>query len=733
MLNLLTVAIILALLPSSAEAGFLAPVISVVGGLLSAGGITGFLANTALAFVASAISTAIARATAEQPDVYKELQQPESLPVHRFVYGQGWAPGTPAPVRVKGSRIYACYILNSRPSEGPFTVYLDKRKVEVEGNPYNFSGPGARATNGMFGPGVAGPHVWYWIGRGDQTSPPQEFLDDAPEFFKASDAWRGLTVLWIVFRAGHEDDFAERWPAAPPEVMVDGKWSKLWDPRRPDDPPAWSRNQALCVLDALMNNPVRPYPKEHLWLDSFAWAADVAATPFPIKAGGNIMTFAVDGVLTWAEGSEIEDQVSPLLAAGASKWIRTHGQLGILPAVYSDPVGTISEVISGEDLVFERWRPGEELYTEGYAKFTSPDRNFETASSPVYKVAGAEAADGTGPRTLQLDLPFVHDYRQAQYVTKIEVMRSRMQKSMTFMAPPDALDYIAGANVTIQLPSPYTSRNGVYKINECTPFEDPLGLSGEVALRIPMTLRQELPTIYSWTPAQDEKDMEGVSFDAALNGLARPQGVSVTSGATTALTSGNTILPRAEFLITPSPSPRVLGYTWALQRQVQTGPTVRWVEEARGNLPKQDEGETVVEGITGVLSQGQTYRIQVWAFGGFVSKSEATTSATFVATVGDSLSPPPIAVSATKVASGIQTVFRTPNSDDFASIEIYGSDINNPDTATFLFGPFSPGKNTSVTNIETGLTAGQTRYYWARSRDRRGTASAFSGVVSATF
>lgn len=740
--------------PLPAHAGFIAAgigaIISTVGGWLAAGGVVGFLANSGLAFLASSVSAFIASKSAKQADVFRELQQADSLPVYRFAYGQGWVPGTPAPVRVKGRSLYACYILNSRPSQGPFTLYLDKRRVTPNGNdPYDFNGPGANGTNGWFGSGSSGPHLWYWISRGDQTGPPKYFLDNAPEYFNSTDGWRGLTVLWVRFRAGSDDDFADRWPSAPPEVIVSGRWSKIWDPRDPTQSQAnpntwkWSRNQALCALDALMNNPVRPYPLEHIWVDSFSWAADVADIPLPVKNGAPPPRFQVDGVLSWSEGAEIEDQVNPLLAAGASRWLRAYGQLGILPAVYSEPVDTITEVLQEQEMVFESWRPSEQLYTEAYANFTSSDRAYEAATTPTYSVAGAQAADSTGPRPMKVELGFVQDYRQAQYICKIEVMRTRMQKSMSFMAPPEHVDCLAGSNVTVQLAAPFSSRNGVYKVEEASPSEDPLGLSGGVAFRMPVTLRQESSSIYSWNPATEEKDMPIEDFDPDFDQLEPPSFVVASSGSEVALQSGNATLPRGLFVFPQVASARVTSYEWTLQRR-REGLPVTWITEANGTIPA-DTSVTNLEGFTPALSNGPSYRVGVKSVASSRNVSSAGDnlassvrsafrfSNTFVGSIGDSLSPAPTPISATANSSGITVTYRSPNSNSFASMEIYASDTNDIETASYVFGPLSPGKNAVVSQTETGLTSGQTRYYWARSKDTQGRLSSFSSVMSATF
>src|SRR5690606_32291721 len=124
------------------------------------------------------------------------------------------------------------------------------------------------------------PHINFWIGRGDQTSPPDLFLSDAPwgsggdeELWLATDAWQGNTVIWMRLRAGKAESMQERWPSIPPLVEIEGRWSLIWDPRDeeqdPDDPETWewSENHRLCVLDALRRNPIRQYQLANLHLE----------------------------------------------------------------------------------------------------------------------------------------------------------------------------------------------------------------------------------------------------------------------------------------------------------------------------------------------------------------------------------------------------------------------------------------------------------------------------------
>lgn len=535
----------------------------------------GILLNLGGSLILSTVS-ALLRGKQKQSDVIRELLQPTSLPVWRFVYGSGWAPGTPAPVRVKGKFIYACFLLNSRPSAGPFTVYLDKRAVEVTGDPYNFSGSGAAATNAPFT-----GHCNYWIGRGDQTSPPTVFTAEAPEFYKVTDGWRGRTVLWVKLNVGNNKDRVTRWPATPPEVNVGGNWSLLWNPRdpaqSPDNPATWtfSKNQALATLDALRQNPLRPYDLRNLWIDTFKWAADAADEAVSVKAGGTIPRYEANGILVFADSIELEDQVQPLADAGASRFMRVGGRLGLIPGVWQDPVDTVTDMLGDQPMTFTRYRPSTELVTAVTARYISPLRAYEEASTPVYTLAGAQAEDG-GPEKLgSFDLKFITDHRQGQRVAKILGMRTRMQRSMSGALPPQSFKLVAGSVVTVDLPAPYHRRNGTYEVEEIHPGASPVGNEdGSVALACPAALRETSPTVYAWDAATEEQDVAVEDFDPEVGGVKVPGAITLVGDATTVIVSGDVFIPRIRFSFAPSPSASVISYEWQFRKGLdlwQTG------------------------------------------------------------------------------------------------------------------------------------------------------------------
>ena len=434
MVRLIALVAMLLVIPGMASAD---PITAAVTSALVGWGVNATVASIAAGLLTSTAFNMVAGVIRGKPAISgtnaaRGLKQDSSLPAYRFVYGEGWAAGTPTGIRVKGNTMFGCWILNSRPSTGPFDLMFDKRKVELTGDPFDFAGPGATATNKPF----AG-HVKVWIGRGDQVTIPQLFLDEMPDHYRATDAWRGLTVLWLQLKTGNTKTRAERWPATPPDVVVNGKWSRVWDMRDPaqkaDDPTTWkwSANHSLCTLDALRHNPIKPYADRHLWLETWRWAANVADERVGVKGGGTIPRYEINGTVVYAEGAELEDQLDPMLIAGAARFVRARGQLGIIPGCPQAPAAVLTEMLVGSGANLQRYQERDKLATSVTGTYLAPDRGYEDTALPTFTLAGAQEADGGLAQPLQPDLSLITDHRQGQRVQKILLMRTRMQRAIT--------------------------------------------------------------------------------------------------------------------------------------------------------------------------------------------------------------------------------------------------------------------------------------------------------------
>lgn len=532
----------------------------------AAGGLTlaGTLVNLAGSTLLSSAARALSRPRGSQ-QVLRDLAMPQALPSKRFVYGQTRAVGTPIALRVVGEYLYACWLFNSRESEGEFDLILDKRRVTLSGDPYDFAGAGGAATNDQFT-----DHLTVWFGRGDQTQPPATILADAPwavadpQLFRDSDAGRGCTVVWAKIRAGGSGQRQERWPNSPPYAELEGKFSKVWDPRDgaqdADDAATWtwSDNHRLCVLDALRQNPVRPYQLRNLNLTQWQDAADAADQLVSLKSGGTEKRYRARGTLVFS-GAELEDLLAPMMAAGAADFVRTGGRLGITTGIWDGVAYTLHDLL--DYMTCSSLKRGEDLPTQIRASYVSAAREYEAAELPAWDIPGAQAADGGVPAVVTYDLEWAGSPTQAQRCRKILGLKARSQRSLSGIAPPSAFTCVSGSVVQVSLPAPFNSRDGTYEVVSIHPALDPVGTSG-VALRCPIELTETSAAIYAWDAATDEIDIEDPVYDASRPGVQMPGAISVTSGPGVDLDNGGSLVPRMRFAFAPSGSSGVEGYEW---------------------------------------------------------------------------------------------------------------------------------------------------------------------------
>ena len=648
------------------------------------------------------------RARPRATDIARELGRETSTPQNRSVYGWHRVTGTPAPWLSKDRRLFGCLLLNSRPSHGNFTVYLDKRPLVLSGDVYDFGpGGGAVATNGKLA-----DHVRVWINRGDHVGPPADILAEAPELFIATDEWRGMTVIWLRLRAGDADELTKRWPSPRPHVEVEGEWSLVWDPRNPSAPPAYSANQALCALDALRNNPVRPYPDAHLLLDHWIAGADIA-DELVARADGTLeRRYAVGCVLVWTD-AEVEDQVDPLVAAGAGRFTRVSGQLGYVPGAWVEPTMTIRDVLEEGGLDYRRWAPSDDLPTSVSVSYTSAARGFEDADLGVWPIPGALEADGGLDRPMTLDLTPVTSATQAQRVRQIEARRARMQRQLKCTLPPAAFDLIGGSTAPVDLPAPYARANGLYTVDHIDPGFDPVGEEG-VAMRCPVVLKETSPWVYAWDPATDEEPVAvAPPVDTEPKDVPPPGAVAVA----VVTLAGQ---PALRWSCAPSPSGYATAYAW--EYQVAGGPWRVGGSVADDMLDAAGDVWDVLRAVE--LRQSHRVRVRTLTVQG--QRSAWVTSASIVVAPLASLAPPPARVSAVGGVGQIVATFRAPNDRNYRAMEIYASATNNPVSAALIHGPVYGAAGGEVSVTIGSLAAGARLYFWARSLDQYDAPSALS-------
>lgn len=534
------------LLPAPAQAGGIIMTqvflwINAITGSAALANIGGALAfGAVVAYGASVLNIR----TPSQPRQRQQLEQPTSQPPVRFVYGRTRAAGTPLKPLKQGRIVYGCLILNSRPSAGgAIDLLVDGRActypaewgkvVSVTGDPpvetvtydkyatadvHDFDDEGM----GVFPKGFpkwrtsddGEDFLRVWIGLGDQVKPPQRIVDETDGYFSASDAGTGTTVLWYRMDIGKDQELLfkrwKTWPR-PPSFDVVMDYALVWDPsdeaQDPDDHATWtySDDHTRVLLDAIRQNPVEPWPDDHILLESFAAAQVVSEEAVALLNGGTEPRYRVAGILTWSE-TELMTQILPLERAGAGRLFTSGGKLGYVSGAYTAPAYTLTDVLSSGELDFAYMQPASEVPRRLVASYTRPQREYETATLPALDVRGGQGPEAT------IDLAMVTSASQAQRVLKIEAARLAAQKSLSCVAPPSAVVLLPGATFTCDLDG-LERMDGTYQVRSANPglwvseLGGDGGGGGGVALRVPLTAHEEAAAFYAWTPATDEAEI----------------------------------------------------------------------------------------------------------------------------------------------------------------------------------------------------------------------------------
>jgi hypothetical protein len=317
-------------------------------------------------------------------------------------------------------------------------------------------------------------------------------------------------------------------------------------------------------------------------------------------------------------------------------------------------------------------------------------------------------------------LDFVLDHRQAQRVSKIVAMRSRMQRTIAGELWPDAFDLVAGSIATVDLPAPLSVWNGTYIVEE---IDISAGINDDqsVTLRMPARLREESAAIYAWNAATEEQDVEDAVLDPFLAGVQPPESVTVVSGSTAAIVSGDTVTARVRAQWPASVSTSVQAYEW--QWAVGLGP---WNEGGRVDVSAVSGGVHTVHLMPVTLFQ--TYRIRVRSVG-LYGTSVWRWSNNVTATGPSATIAAPAIRSATGGVGQVVLVLDQADDPDATKIEVWRGTVNDVALAS-LIATRNAAANVTVNWTNTGLAAG-TYFYWARARDGFANLSAYSAVRSA--
>jgi len=578
------------------------------------------------------------------------------------------------------------------------------------GTAFNWSGviktDGAQATNSPFQ-----GYLNFWLGLGDQLTPPARIMSEVGDLtglnsakLWSTDRFSGLTVLWVRADEGPAASLSDRWPAWPPSIAVEADWSKVYDPREVGhddaDPDTWeySNNQALCLLDYLIANPVEPYPISQLRVDDFDAAADLADESVALNSGGSQSRYTVGGIVVFGS-EELNELAWPIEQAGAGSLVRIDGQIGYSPGEYQAPEITLDEVMRGQPMKFSARAGSREMPGAIQASFSDPASDWELSALAPFQVD--PNWDGSESRITGVSLDFVTNPQQAMRVQQIMGRQAALTKRLTASFPPVASQAVAGGTVTVDFPISGDTRNMIARVDSSDPANW-LSDESQAPFAIPLSLRETASTVYDWVPATDEQDFYEAGEAPADPSIPVPESLSgAVNGADIDLTIG-----MAGFLITdPNPiwtaDAKATSAEWHFRRN-QNG---FW--QIGGTAT--NTAEYVVETLTPVAT-GESYDFRARSL---FEDRYSTWIYDLAVQVGFTLAAP-TSFTATPGSGQIALSVTAPSGSSFYALQFWGADSDDPEAAALL-SEQTGSAGAVYTHTETGLLASQTRYYFARA------------------
>lgn len=690
----------------------------------------GTIGASLLGAAVTAVGAIAGQALAGSPSKPKRAEQQvqariggvSSAPPYRYVYGRTRIGGFRVFNHVDGAVLYLGYLLNSRPSAGIEAIEFDTRELTWTSDGSNDifdMAKGAAVTSDPFD-GLAR----IWIGMGDQASPPALFLGEIADsdILASTDAWAGVTVMWLRLSFGAPAAASERWVNAPPEIRVTGTWSLLYDPREvahdPDDPATWaySDNAALAALDMARDRRGMNRVDSLIDFDSFRTGADACDAAIPLQGGGSEPRYRVGGVIEM--GGQEAAKMEPLTDAAAARLVDVSGMLTYLAGVWRAPTLTLTDIV-GEQMQFSDLREGRDAPNTIRTAIIAESRSWQETEIAPLRDATALSNDGGVPREARLDLPLVPSPTQAMRLQKIQLNRVRMEKSMTAEFPAAAYAAHAADNVTLALPT-FAAADGSYEIHALEPRLQER--NGGIVLTIGLELVETAESIFAWDAASDETGFPGSDdLDNAPVPLLPPGSLTVTSGAR-AVGDGSDV-PQAILTFAPSQSGAVVAYQ--VQRRLSGGVWQDLATVDRDQLDGSGDVHVETEGVS--VGSSYDFRVHALAVDGRRSVPVSITGQTVTAPAASVDTPVNgSAVSSTPTEADVS--FTTAADSDVRSILIYGADTDDSGAAVEILSA-AAAPNQTFTVTDTGLTSAATRYYFARSGDAWGGLSAFTDSI----
>jgi hypothetical protein len=530
------------------------------------------------------------------------------------------------------------------------------------------------------------------LGTDDQTY--DSLLTEANAGWTSAHRLRG--VAYIAFRIKWDQDVFSNIPDI--TCVVEGR--KVFDPR--NSTTAYSNNPALCIRDYLTN---ARYGKG-------LTSAQIDDTAFSQAATDcdEVVTFYTTG--TTGKLFECNAVVQTDATLFSNIEMMLNGCRGFLPynqGVYSlriDKAASSVFAFDQDNIVGGIGIKGEskqDKYNRVIIKFPNYELDYEPDDAIWPDADSTEettylAEDGGTLLVGNFDNDTITNYYSARDLARIILLRSRNAIRVQFKTTSEALQLSVGDVVTVTHDTPAWSAK---------PFQvEELTMNYDGGCSVSMVEYQS--GIYPYDTAIEERDYPATNLPDPFTVLPP-----------TSLVATGSVVTNADGSVTSG-----IDVSWtASTDSFVTGYEVTWTASGGDS-----ETTTVVspEYYIFNLNSGQTYTISVRSINTIGARSTALTTTGISPAVDTTAPGVPTSPSVSGTFQQIDLAWTNPTDSDFSYVEIKRSNTATEGDAVVI------GTTSGTSFIDGPYTVVLTRYYWLRSVDRTGNASAWVSAGNGT-
>lgn len=421
-----------------------------------------------------------------------------------------------------------------------------------------------------------------------------DLISEASDKWTADHRQRGRACIYV--RLTHNSDL---FASGIPNITAVVKGKKVYDPRTAST--AWTANAALCLADYL-TDPIRGLGVDYATrideTDLIA-AANVCDENVTLAAGGTEDRYTCNG--TFETSERPRDIIASMTGAMAGRASYIGGAWSIFAGAYAAPAITLTEAdLRGPIRVSSRLSR-RELCNGVKGTFVSPDNKWQASDFPPVTSSTGLSEDGGERLWRDIDLPFTTSAATAQRIARIELRKARQQITVQLAAKLTAYRLIPGDTVAIT-----NARLGwSAKAFEVTSLR--FVASDDGGLGVDLTLRETASTVYDWTAASDEVEVD----PAPDTDLPNPFGVTAPTSLT--LASGDAeILQLAEGSILSR-----IKATWGAPSDARIANyELAWKKSSDSTWDSALSSNTVTVGYIAPVEDGTAYDVRVRSISG---------------------------------------------------------------------------------------------------------------------